>query len=512
MVKLCFYDACSIHFIEKVGMLDQKQFISAVTQIAEEKGIPEDKIVETIEMALSAAYKKDYGQRGQMVRVDFDIKTGNMKFFQLKLVVDESILREEKEEEEGEGEEGAEPKEETVPKEIDEEEERKVKFNDEKHVMIVDAKRDLLKGRAVLVRHTEEIEEAEDKIQVLKDAEREKGKKASDGVEIYDYIELPLKSQDSYGRIAAQTAKQVIMQRIREAERDVVFSEFKSREGEVVSGSVQRMEGGSIFVDIGRATGIMFFNEQIPGERYNIGQRVRAYIIKVERDAKGSLVALSRSHPRMVTKLFEFEVPEIESGTVEIKSISREAGSRSKIAVFSDTEGVDPVGSCVGQKGTRVSTIINELGGEKIDIIEWSEDQTKFIANALAPAKVSSVKLKEETREAKVEVDEDQLSLAIGKRGQNVRLAAKLTGWKIDIIAGGKKVEDEEKEDEKEDKKEKGKKEDKKPAKKKAKKDDKKDTKNKKPLDKLEAGKKTKEVKKTKETKEVKKTKKESKE
>ncbi|MEK7627754.1 MAG: transcription termination factor NusA [Patescibacteria group bacterium] len=449
-------------------MLEQKQFISAIAQIAEEKGILREKVVEIIEMALSAAYKKDYGKRGQIIRADFDQKIGEMKFFQLKLVVDESVLKEDVSDdaEVGDNEDSKlkrtnnedllkqEDKKlngeiEILTKSSDEnaieDDGKKIKFNIEKHIMIEDAKEALRKEGAVLVKRAPELDVVEDKIKLLKEANREVGAKAAKKIELFDYIETPLEGKDSYGRIAAQTAKQVIMQRVREAERDVVYTEFKSKEGEVVSGIIQRMEGGSIFVDIGKTTGTIFFNEQIPRERYQIGQRIRAYVIKVDHDARGSLVMLSRAHPKMVIKLFEFEVPEIGGGSVEIKAIAREAGSRSKVAVVSHAEGVDPVGSCVGQKGTRVSTIINELGGEKIDIIEWNDDEAKFIANALAPAKILNVKLSGNMREAKVEVDEDQLSLAIGKNGQNVRLAAKLTGWRIDIIAGGKTVENSEK-------------------------------------------------------------------
>lgn len=441
----------------KIGMLDQKQFISAIAQIAEEKGIPKDKVIEVIEMALAAAYKKDYGKRGQMIRVELDEKTGNMKFFQLKIVVDESVLAEvETEDDKEKLPEDKEAK--VIDNQVNESkekksspeeslEDKKIRFNPEKHIIMKEAKEILKKGEGRLVKRAEEMGEEEDKIKALKEAERYGGKEAAKKIKLFDYIETSIESHDVYGRIAAQTAKQVIMQRIREAEREVIFHEFMSKEGEVVSGVIQRMERGNIFIDIGKTTGVMFFNEQIPHEHYGIGQRIRVYIVKVERDAKGSLVILSRSHPKLVVKLFEFEVPEIEAGSVEIKAISREAGSRSKIAVVSNTEGVDPVGSCVGQKGTRVATIINELGGEKIDIIEWDEDQAEFIANALSPAKVLDVKLSKNKREARVEVDEDQLSLAIGKRGQNVRLAAKLTGWKIDIIAGKKKVEIKDSED-----------------------------------------------------------------
>jgi len=246
-------------------------------------------------------------------------------------------------------------------------------------------------------------------------------------------VEITPKTGTSFGRIAAQTAKQVIIQKLREAERNVQFSDFKAKERTLQNGSVQRIEGETILVDLGKATGVLFPSEQIRGEKYNIGQRLKVLILHVEPATKGPKITLSRSHPDMVRKLFELEVPEIYNGTVEIKAVAREAGSRSKIAVISNQDGVDPIGACVGQKGSRVQTVMAELGGEKIDIIEWSEDPVKFIANALSPAKILNVQLDEENKEAKVGVLEDQLSLAIGKAGQNVRLAARLTGWKIDI-------------------------------------------------------------------------------
>ena len=223
------------------------------------------------------------------------------------------------------------------------------------------------------------------------------------------------------------------MQRIREAERESVFDEFKNKEGELISGIVQRMEGRSVFVDIGRSVGLLMPEEQLPHERYRIGERVKTLILAVERNTRGPGVFLSRSHPRLLKKLFELEVPEITAGTVEIKAIAREPGSRSKVAVSSNAEGVDPVGSLVGQKGIRVSTVISELDGEKIDIIEWSEKPEEFIGYALSPAKVVHVEIDEQRKEARVTVPAGELSLAIGRGGQNVRLAAKLTGWKIDV-------------------------------------------------------------------------------
>ena len=241
------------------------------------------------------------------------------------------------------------------------------------------------------------------------------------------------KTGTTYGRIAAQTAKQVIIQKLREAERNVQFSDFKAKERTLQNGVVQRIEGDTILVDMGKATGVLFPSEQIRGEKYAVGQRLKVLILHVEPATKGPKITLSRSHPDMVRKLFELEVPEVFSGSVEIKSVAREAGSRSKIAVISTQDGIDPIGSCVGQRGARVQTVMAELGGEKIDIIEFSDNQVKFIANSLSPAKILNVQLDEEKKEAKVGVLEDQLSLAIGKAGQNVRLAARLTGWKIDI-------------------------------------------------------------------------------
>lgn len=246
-------------------------------------------------------------------------------------------------------------------------------------------------------------------------------------------IDITPKTGATFGRIAAQTAKQVIVQKIREAERGVLFTDFKAKERQLVSGMVQRLEGETVLVDLGKTTGVLFPSEQIKGEKYPIGSRIKVLILHVEPTAKGPKITLSRSHPDVVRRLFELEVPEIFNGIVEVKAIAREAGSRTKIAVWSSQDGVDPIGACVGQRGSRVQVIMGELNGEKIDIISWSEDHVKFIANALSPAKILNVVLNEDSKEAKVGVLSDQLSLAIGKAGQNVRLAARLTGWKIDI-------------------------------------------------------------------------------
>lgn len=274
-----------------------------------------------------------------------------------------------------------------------------------------------------------EVEDPQKELDVPTAQEIKKGAKVGDEIK----TEITPATGTNYGRIAAQTAKQVIIQKLREAERNAQFSDFKAKERTLQNGIIQRVEGDTVVVDLGKGTGVLFPSEQIRNEKYSVGQRIKVLVLHVEPTAKGPKITLSRSHPDMVRQLFEIEVPEIFNGTVEIKAVAREAGSRSKIAVMSTQEGIDPIGSCVGQKGTRVQTVMSELGGEKIDIIEWDEDSVKFIANALSPAKIVNVQLDEEAKEAKVGVLEDQLSLAIGKAGQNVRLAARLTGWKIDI-------------------------------------------------------------------------------
>jgi N utilization substance protein A len=376
--------------------MDRQSFASAIEQICEEKGISKEQVLETIEIAIAAAYKKDFGHKGQNIRAAFELETGNVRIFQVKQVLDESMI---KTEEEIEAEKN-EPREERDLKE-GEEGDKRVRFNPEKHIMI------------------------------------EEAKKINSEIKVDEEMSFELESKTDFGRIAAQTAKQVIIQRIREAERETIYEEYKGKEGEIISGLVQRLERGAAFVDIGKTVGVLFPEEQIQGERYRLGQRLRVLILEVQKEARGPSIILSRAHPKMLNRLFELEVPEVASGAVEIKVIAREAGSRSKIAVASVEERVDPIGSCVGQKGTRVQAVINELAGEKIDIIEWSDDPVKFIANALAPAKVLNVDINKEERVAKVEVPEDQLSLAIGKRGQNVRLAAKLTEWRIDVVGGG---------------------------------------------------------------------------
>jgi N utilization substance protein A len=390
-------------------MFDLKVIHSVLSQMEEERGIPKEKVIEAIEMALATAYKKEYGKRGQIVRAAFDLNTGTAQFLQVKKVVDDSTVIFD-----------AEDTETALPSKDSDEivtTDEKEHYNPEHHILIEDAKK------------------------IKKDAK------------LGDEIVFPLEAKSDYGRIAAQTAKQVIIQKIREAEKVSVLADYGQKEGEIVNGTVQRMERGNIFVDMGRASGLLPYEEQIPGEHYKQGERVRVYLSRVEETPKGIFLRLSRAHPKFLAKLFQIEVPEIAGGAVEIKAIAREAGSRSKIAVPSNDSHIDPVGSMVGQRGVRVSTVMSELGGEKIDIIEWSAETEKFIEDSLSPAKVLKVTLNKEEMKATVEVAEDQQSLAIGKGGQNVRLAAKLTGWKIDIQS--KKTEGQESGSENEEEKEK---------------------------------------------------------
>ena len=273
----------------------------------------------------------------------------------------------------------------------------------------------------------EEVEDGNTQIS-LEDA-----KKINKSLDIGDTAQIEIMPKN-FGRIAAGTAKQVIIQKIREASREYLYNEFSDRKGEIVSGLIQKADGGIVVVDLGRLEGVMPLKEQVPTERYHVNDKIRAYVLDVEKGAKGApQVIISRAHADFVRKLFELEIPEIYEGVIEIKSVSRDAGSRSKVAVYSPNENIDPVGSCVGQKGIRIQNIINELGGEKIDVIEWNEDPAIFISAALLPAQVLAVDIKEEEKFAQVIVPDDQLSLAIGKSGQNARLAAKLTNWKIDI-------------------------------------------------------------------------------
>lgn len=368
-------------------MFDLKVINSVLNQLENDRGIPREKALDAIEQALASAYKKEYGKQGQIIRADFDQESGSVSFQQVKEVVDESVVQL--------------PGEEDPDSDLD-------RFDSERHILLEDAQK--IKGNA----------------------------------ELGDEIAFPLDDKDDYGRISTQTAKQVIIQKIREAEKVSVYDEFAEKKGQIVNGTVQRFERGNLYVDLGRATGLMPYKEQIPGERFRQGERIRALLLDVDESSRGIFLKLSRSSAEFLRRLFEMEAPEVASGVVELKKIAREAGSRSKIAVHSDDEYIDPVGACVGQRGVRVTTVMSALGNEKIDIIEWSDNTEIFIEKALSPAEVMRVELDDEKKEAHAYVMPDQQSLAIGKGGQNARLAAKLTGWTIDIRSlGGDEEESE---------------------------------------------------------------------
>ncbi len=377
---------------------------NAMKQICEEKNLSYEAVIETIESALAAAYRKDFGEKNQNIKVEFDPETGKSKVFDVKTVVEDMP-----EEVESDGEKDEEKKTEAVEagtkadQEAPEEEVRK--FNPKTELQIKDAK------------------------EIKKTAK------------VGDVIKTKLEIPADYGRMAAQTAKQVIIQKLREAEREMIFSEFKNKEHEVVAGVVQRREGRIVLVDLDKAVGVLPSEEQIMNERYRPGDRIKVYVKQVGITPKGPEILLSRTSDEILKKVFYLEIPEVSNGLVEIKAVAREAGSRSKVAVSATSENVDPIGSCVGQRGSRIQTIISELGGEKIDIIEYDEDLAKFIGHALAPAKILNVEINNEEKKAVVKVAEDQLSLAIGREGQNVRLAARLTGCKLDIVGEKEKAE-----------------------------------------------------------------------
>lgn len=378
-------------------MLNAKQFTFAITQIAEEKNIPEDKIIEVIETAIAAAYKKDYGEKSQIIKSKFNKDTGIFSIFRYKTVVnvDEEgyiiLSAEQNAEDFG-----------SIQEEGSEDGVRKIRFNPDRHISLVDAQAiqaDIQEGEEIV----EELEPKED-----------------------------------FGRIAAQTAKQVLMQKIREIERTTAFEAYKDRVGEVITGTIQRMDRGIIFVDLGKGVGLLFPSEQVYADNYRIGNRHKFLIQSVETTDREPNIVLSRRSNDFVKTLFALEVPEIFAGSVEIVSVARDAGVRTKIAVKANGEGIDPVGACVGQRGTRVQSIINELGGEKIDIIEYSDNLEDYIKAAIAPAKVENITIDSANRQATVIVPQDQLSLAIGGSGQNVRLASRLTGYDINLNPGSK--------------------------------------------------------------------------
>lgn len=386
-------------------MLDIKALKVALEQLEQEKKISHEKVVDAVEKSLAAAYQKEYGKRGQIVRCHINFDTGETNFEQVKIVVDETTVR--------------------MPVEGEEE-------------------TPSINAHSDYVHHTKEAEEAAEGLLPRYNEERHillsTAKLLKKNAELAEEIVFPLDNQDDFGRIAAQTAKQVIVQKLREAERESIVGEFTDKEGTIVSGIVQRIERSTAFIDLGRTTAILPYEEQIQQERLRPGERIRAYLFSIEEGFRGLSIRLSRSHPKFLIELFKNESQEIAAGTVEIVAVAREPGSRSKIAVKSNDERVDPIGACVGQRGVRVSAITEELSGEKIDVIEWSADARRFIATALSPAKALSIELTDDEKKAVVTVSPEEQSLAIGKGGQNVRLAAKLTGWKIDIISGGEMV------------------------------------------------------------------------
>lgn len=334
------------------------EFLEALKDLEEEKGISVDILLEAIEAALLSAYKRNFGSL-QNAKVHLDRETGDCKVYAQRNV-------------------------------------------------------------------TETVEDQRLEISLAE------AKSLDPRYELGDVVESEVTPRD-FGRIAAQTAKQVVVQRIREAERNMIYEEFANRDGDIVTGIVQRVEQKNVFIELGKTEAILTPSEQMPGENYRHGDRIKIYIVEVRKTTKGPQIFVSRTHPGLLKRLFELEVPELQDGVVELKNVAREAGYRSKIAVYSRDENVDPVGACVGPKGMRVQAIVNELNGEKIDIIKWDPDPTVFIASSLSPAKVVAVDIWEEEKVARVVVPDYQLSLAIGKEGQNARLAAKLTGWKIDI-------------------------------------------------------------------------------
>jgi N utilization substance protein A len=384
----------------------------AMKQIADEKGIAYESVLETVEAALAAAFRKDFGNKNQNIKVQFDPErydgqTAGIRVFDVKTVVEDMELPE-------------------TPVEVPEEKEVRGGRREREEVKAPEFGPD---GKLL-----EPIFNPKTMI-MISDA-RDLKPDAALGEEIRVELSVPA----AFGRMAAQTAKQVVLQKLREAERGVIYSDFKGREGELMNVTIQRREGRVVLIDLGRATGIMLPEDQIETERYYPGTRIKALLREVALTGKGPEIRLSRTSPQLISSLFVQEIPEIANGVVEIKGIAREAGSRAKVAVSTNDEAIDPIGSCIGQRGTRIQTMIRELNGEKIDIIEWSENVSAYVQAALSPAKVLAVELRDDEHLAVVSVTADQLSLAIGKGGQNVRLAAKLTGWKITVVEQGGKV------------------------------------------------------------------------
>jgi len=378
------------------------EIAKAIQFLSEEKGLEYEEVLEALEIALAAAYRKDFGTKIGNYQVKFDAETGDMEIWDEKIVVediDEDVLEKAQEEL-------------TELREKAREEDRELTEEETAHLPQFNPKTD------IMIKDAKEIE---------KDAK------------LGDTLKIEQTVPGDFGRMAAMTAKQVIIQKIREAERNTVFEDFKDQAGQIVQGTVHKRDrSGNVLVDLGKITGVLKAEEQVRREQYRPGIRLPFFIMSVEMGPRGPQIELSRKSTKMVQSVFEQEIPEIDEGAVEIKAIARDPGSRSKVAVFTDDDSIDPIGACIGQRGSRITTIIDELGGEKIDVIMWSDDAEDFIKQALSPAKVASVELNTQTKEAIVSVAEDQFSLAIGRGGQNVRLAAELTGWKITVAEEGK--------------------------------------------------------------------------
>lgn len=376
------------------------EITKAIQALCDEKGLSYEAVLETIETALAAAYRKDFGNKQQNIKVKFDPDTGDMQAWDIKIVVED----------------------------IDEE--TLLKAQEELADMRTKAREE---GRELTEEETAHLPRFNPKLELmLKDA-KEVSKKAKVG----DTLEIVLEIPGSFGRMAAQTAKQVIIQKIREAERTNVYDDFKAQQGQIIQGFVQRVEGRKVLIDLGKITGVVTSDNQVRGEHYRPGNRMKFYVVSVEMTQRGPEVILSRNHPDMVREVFKQEIPEITDGVIEVKGIARDAGFRSKVAVATEDSSIDPIGSCIGQRGSRITTIIEELGGEKIDVIQYSEDAAQYIMKALSPAKVLSVDLNDADKTAVVHVAPDQFSLAIGRSGQNVRLASELTGWKLNVKEEG---------------------------------------------------------------------------
>lgn len=396
----------------------------AMRDICEEKGIPYESVLETVEAALAAAYRKDFGEKNQNIKVSFNPETAAVQAFDEKEVVEDAFV-------------------EQALKEIEERQrqrelEEQLRTEGKLAPLAAEPPRGAGEGfRSVRQEDEDAIGVGEDGVKkynpklhlALKDAKQHQSDAAVGGT-----IRIALSVPGAFGRMAAQTAKQVIMQRLREAERDTIFNEWKGHEGEVITAMVSRRDGRTVLLDLGpRANGLLREEEQIPSDRYATGTRLKVLLYAVNKTMRGSELLCSRTHPDLLRHLFSVEVPEVSSGAVELVAVAREPGSRAKVAVRATEENVDPIGACIGQRGTRVQTIIAELGGEKIDIIEHADDPAAFVAHAMAPAKVAHVELHERSKTAIVRVPSEQFSLAIGRGGQNVRLAARLTGWKINV-------------------------------------------------------------------------------